>query len=99
MARGGTIDTITMYKLGDAIQKTEEGFKNIEIKMHNGTISLNMIANGIKKLYNAFNSENPQEQMEKFFSVNKQRLSNPIEKEALDKATQKLKETFQNIEL
>lgn len=98
VARGGTTDTITMYKLGDAIQKTEEGFKNIEIKMHNGTISLSMIANGIKRLYSAFNSENPQEKMEKFFSVNKKRLSNPIEKEALEKVSQQIKETFEYIE-
>ena len=97
-ARGGTSDTITMYKLGDVIQKTDEGFKNIEVKMHNGTISLTMIANGIKKLYNAFNSENPQEKMEKFFTVNKKRLSNPIEKEALNKVIEQIRATFKYIE-
>lgn len=97
IARGGTSDTIAMYKLGDAIQQTEEGFKNIEIKMHSGTISLTMIANGIKKLYEAFNSENPQEKMEKFFSARKQQLSNPIEKAALEEVAQSIREIFSYI--
>jgi len=97
IAKGGTSDTITMYKLGDAIQQTEEGFKNIEVKMHTGTISLTMIANGIRRLQNAFNSEDPQEQFIKFFSVNKQRLSNPIDKAALKEIDKTIKEIFSYI--
>lgn len=97
IARGGTSDTITMYKIGDAIQKTEEGFKNIEIKMHNGTISLNMIANGIKKLYEAFNSETPEEKFVKFFNVNSKQLSNPIEREAVNETLKHIKDVFKAI--
>ena len=94
---GGTSDTITMYKIGDTIQKTEEGFKNIEIKMHSGTISLNMIANGIKKLYEAFNSETPEEKFIKFFNVNPKQLSNPIEREAVNETLKHIKEVFKDI--
>lgn len=97
IARGGTKDNITMYKLGDAVRKTEQGFKNIEIKMHNGTISLTMIANGIKKLNDAFNSINVEEKITKFFGVNKNKLSNPIEKEAVEKTEKAIKEVFKNL--
>ena len=95
--RGGTKDNITMYKLGDAVRKTEQGFKNIEIKMHNGTISLTMVANGIKKLNDAFNSINVEEKITKFFGVNKNKLSNPIEKEAVEKTEKAIKEVFKNL--
>ena len=97
IARGGTKDNITMYKLGDAVRKTEQGFKNIEIKMHNGTISLTMVANGIKKLNDAFNSINVEEKITKFFGVNKNKLSNPIEKEAVEKTEKAIKEVFKNL--
>ena len=97
IARGGTKDNITMYKLGDAVRKTEQGFKNIEIKMHNGTISLTMVANGIKKLNDAFNSINVEEKIIKFFGVNKNKLSNPIEKEAVEKTEKAIKEVFKNL--
>lgn len=97
IARGGTKDNITMYKLGDAVRKTEQGFKNIEIKMHNGTISLTMVANGIKKLNDAFNSINVEEKIIKFFGVNKNKLSNPIEKEAIEKTEKAIKEVFKNL--
>ena len=97
IARGGTKDNITMYKLGDAVRKTEQGFQNIEIKMHNGTISLTMVANGIKKLNDAFNSVNVEEKITKFFGVNKDKLSNPIEKEAVEKTEKAIKEAFKNL--
>lgn len=86
-----------MYKLGDAIRKTEEGFKNIEIKMHNGTISLTMIANGINKLNQAFNSENEKEKIIKFFIANKNKLSSPIEKAAEEEAEKAMEKMFKNI--
>lgn len=97
ISKGGTRDTITMYKLGDAIRSTNEGFKNIEIKMHNGTISLTMIANGIKKLNDAFNSENPEEKIIKFFGVKKDQISSPIERAASEEVEKKIKEIFEKI--
>lgn len=98
IAHGGTKDNITMYKLGDALRKTEEGFKNIEIKMHNGTISLTMIANGIKELNSAFNSENVKEKMIKFFTVNKSKLASPIEKAANEKVRKSIEDIFKYLE-
>lgn len=96
-ARGGVSDNITMYKLGDAIQKTEEGFRNIEVKMHNGTISLTMIANGIKRLSKAFNSQDPKEKISKFFNVNEKQLSTPIERAALKEVQDKIEEIFKSL--
>ena len=99
MAHGGLSDTIAMYKLGDAIRKTDEGFKNIEIKMHNGTISLTMIANGIKKLNEAFNSNEVKNKIIKFFGVNIQKLSSPIEKEAENEVIKSIEQVFKNINM
>lgn len=84
---GGTSDNITMYKLGDAIKETNKEFKNIEIKRHDGTISLTMIANGIKDLDNAMQKEgkNALNSLIKFFTVKEQRLSSPIDKQAQKK--------------
>ena len=82
ISKGGVSDNIAMYKLGDSVRKVNENFKNIEIKMHTGTISLTMIANGIKKLNTAFTSNNVRQGIIKFFSVNEKKLSSPIEKEA-----------------
>ena len=88
-----------MYKLGDAIRKADEGFKNIEIKMHNGTISLTMIANGIKKLNEAFNSNEVKNKIIKFFGVNIQKLSSPIEKEAENEIIKSIEQVFKNINI
>lgn len=98
ISKGGTKDNITMYKLGDALQKTELGFRNIEIKMHNGTISLTMVANGIKKLNTAFHSTDEKDKIIKFFTANKTQLSSPIEKEADKIVRDKIEEVFKEID-
>ena len=97
--QGGLRDNITMYKLGDAVRETESGFKNIEIKMHNGTISLSMVANGIKRLNNAFSSVEAEEKFVKFFGVNKNRLSSPIERAAAQRTERAIRERFKQLKI
>lgn len=95
--QGGLSENIAMYKLGDAIHKTKEGFTNVEIKMHSGTISLNMVANGIKNLYNAFTQETldkQQEKLIKIFTVNENKLSSKIEKEAQKEVIKNINQIF-----
>lgn len=97
LKKGGLSENITMYKLGDAIHKTREGFVNVEIKMHSGTISLNMIANGIKNLYDAFTQETLEKQQEKLikmFTANEDKLSSKIEKEAQKDAIKNINQIF-----
>lgn len=95
--KGGLSDNITMYKLGDAIQQVEDTFTNIEVKMHNGTISLVMIANGIGKLYQIFSKNSLDGQKSaliNFFTVNSGRLSSVIEKNAQKNIIKKINEIF-----
>lgn len=98
--KGGLSDTVTMYKLGDSIQQINNTFVNIEVKMHDGTISLNMIANGIKKLYDVFSQktlEGQKEKLIKMFTVNSNRLSSVIEKEAQKDVVKHINEIFKSM--
>jgi hypothetical protein len=95
--KGGLSDNITMYKLGDSIKEVENTFTNIEIKMHNGTISLTMIANGVNKLHQAFTMETLDKQREKLiklFTVNNNKLSSVVDKKAQKNLIKKIDETF-----
>jgi hypothetical protein len=86
-----------MYKLGDSIKEVENTFTNIEIKMHNGTISLTMIANGVNKLHQAFTMETLDKQREKLiklFTVNNNKLSSVVDKKAQKNLIKKIDETF-----
>lgn len=102
ISQGGLSDTIAMYKFGDAIQNVNQSFKNIEIKMHNGTISLTMIANGVNKLYNIFNTNNLtqiQQELIKFFTAKEERLSSPIEKQSQKIVVKNITEVIKNLNL
>ena len=97
---GGTSDNITMYKLGDAIKEANQDFKNIEIKRHDGSITLTMIANGIDKLDIAMQKEGKDSlnALINFFTVKEGRLSSVIEKKAQDKVIKAIKETYKNLD-